>query len=124
MIIKNPTEVGFFITFLNGMLIDLLQETKINHMQKLLSKQFYVSLFSVLMLCLVQAVLFAQDSASTSSSSSTTTSSTTVPSTSSIQPWMWVVGGAVLLIIIIALLRSGGSSTTSSEKVTVTKEVE
>lgn len=116
--------MGFFIAFLNGMLIDLLQETKINHMQKLLSRQFYVSLFSVLMLCLVQAVLFAQDSTSTSSSSTTTSSTTTEPVTGAIQPWMWVVGGAVLLIIIIALLRSGGSSKTSSEKVTITKEVE
>lgn len=96
----------------------------LNHMQKLFSKQFYVSIFSILMLCLVQVTLFAQDSASTSSSSSTTSTSTSVPSTATIQPWMWIVGGAVLLIIIIALLRSGGSSTTSSEKVTVTKEVE
>ncbi len=109
---------------LNGMLIDLLPETKLNHMQKLLTKQFYVSLFGVLMLCLVQAVLFAQDSSSTSSSSTTTSSTTTEPTSATIQPWMWVVGGAILLIVIIALLRSGGSSTTSSEKVTVTKEVE
>lgn len=88
---------------------------KINFMKNLFRKQTYIAVMTTLFLALTQAVVWAQDSATTSSSTTTSTSTTTEPM--AIQPWMWVVGGAIVLIIIIALLRSG-----SKEKVIVSKE--
>ncbi|MEO8860692.1 MAG: hypothetical protein ABI358_04670 [Ginsengibacter sp.] len=89
-------------------------------MKKIFNRQFYIFLFSLAMLTLTRALVFAQDSAA----GSTTTSSTTSSSTTAIQPWMWIVGGAVLLIIIIALLRGNSNTSTGTahtDKVTYTK---
>ena len=77
-------------------------------------------LFVLLLMC--QAMVWAQDSASTSVS--TTTSSTTTTETWYTQPWVWIVGGAALLLLIVALVRGGGSDRSGrTDRVTVTKSV-
>ena len=85
-------------------------------MKKIFNRQTYIYLFSFIMLSLVQAIVYAQDSAGSSSQSTTTTTA----STTTVQPWVWVVGGVVLLLIIIALVRGGGSKG-RTDSVTYTK---
>lgn len=84
-------------------------------MKKIATPANFKTFVSFLMLCCIQAMVWAQDSTSTSTSTSKTTTTTTT-STWYMQPWIWVVGGVLLLLIIIALMR-GSSSTT--EKTTV-----
>ena len=76
------------------------------------NKYFFLSLI----LSIVSAISFGQDSSATTSSTTTSTSTTT-QQTWFAQPWVWVVGGVVLLVLIIALVTSGKNS---SEKVSVT----
>ncbi len=85
-------------------------------MKKIISLQFYYSLFTIILIFFCNAIAFAQDSAVSSS----TTTTTTTQQTTTIQPWMWVVGGIVLLLIIIALVR-GNSGASHTDKVTYTK---
>lgn len=73
--------------------------------------------------CLLQVIVFAQDSAVKSTQTNQTTNSTATETTWYVQPWMWIVGGVVLLLLLIALFR-GKSTSTSSDRVTVTKTVE
>lgn len=75
---------------------------------------------AILMLCLFQTALLAQDT--TSSSSSTKTTTTTTTTTWYTQPWVWVLGGAIFILILFALMRGNRSSTT--EKTTVIRDKE
>ncbi len=86
-------------------------------MKKIISPQFYYSLFTLILICFYNALAFAQDSASSSS----TTTTTTTQQTTTIQPWVWVVGGVVLLLIIIALIRGNSGGASHTDKVTYTK---
>ncbi len=93
---------------------------------KQLTKAFsYKTFVTMIMLALMQAVAFAQDSTGggSSSTSSSTTSTTSTTQTWYTEPWVWIVGGAVLLLLIIALMRGNSNSDTRSDKVTVTKSV-
>jgi beta-lactamase regulating signal transducer with metallopeptidase domain len=93
---------------------------------KQLTKAFsYKALVTFLMITIMQAMAFAQDSTGSSkSSSSSSTTTTTTQETWYSQPWVWIVGGAVLLLLIVALMRgNSNSSDTRSDKVTVTKSV-
>ena len=74
----------------------------------------------MVMLCLFQTVLLAQDS--TGSSSSKTTTTTTTTTTWYTQPWVWVLGGAIFILILFALMRGNSSST--AEKTTVIRDRE
>ncbi|WP_276503894.1 hypothetical protein [Terrimonas pollutisoli] len=74
----------------------------------------------IIMLCLFQTALLAQDS--TSSSTSKTTTTTTTTTTWYTQPWVWVLGGAIFILILFALMRGNTSSTT--EKTTVVRDRE
>ncbi len=90
-------------------------------MKQLISPVFYKYSFVTLLLTIMQAVAWAQDSAVSATSTSTSTTSTT-ERTWYAEPWVWIVGGAVLILIIVALTRGGGSSSTgTTDRVTVTK---
>lgn len=94
-------------------------------MKQLPTWNIFKNFMSLLALCLVQTIVWAQDSVSSSSSSTKTVTTTTTTENWYAQPWVWVVGGAVLILLLVALLR-GGSSKASSEasrtdKVTVTR---
>ncbi len=84
----------------------------------------YKKIVTLFILSLIQAMVFAQDSA-VSSGSQTTTTTTASENTWYTQPWVWVVGGAVFLLLIVALVRSNSSSGDSrTDKVTYTKTTE
>ena len=78
-------------------------------------------LFTILSVCLFQAIAIAQDS----TVQTTQTSQTSTQTSFHVEPWMWIVGGVVVLLIIILLLRGQSTNnSTSSDRVTVTKTVE
>ena len=81
--------------------------------------------FMLILLTLTQAVVWAQDGASTSSSTTQTTTTTTETTQDwYTQPWVWIVGGAVFILILIALLRGNSSSNTEVSRTTVIKDRE
>ena len=66
--------------------------------------------FMLILLTLTQAVVWAQDSASTSSSTTQTTTTTTETTQDwYTQPWVWIVGGAIFILLLVALLRGNRS---------------
>ena len=89
-------------------------------MKQLTKIATYKVLISVLILNLIQAIVFAQDT-TRSSTTVTTHQETTTWYTS---PWVWIVGIAIFILLLVALL--GGKNrdrTGTSDKVTVTKSV-
>ena len=102
------------------MLLLIIKKIQMKQLAKSITYQKIVTLF---MLSLIQAMVFAQDSAASSGSQTTTT--TTSENTWYTQPWVWVVGGLVFLLLIVALVRSNSSSGDSrTDKVTYTKTTE
>lgn len=96
-------------------------------MKQLMKAERLQSFVMLLMLCLVQTVLWAQEGDGGGSESSTTTKTSvkvTEDATWYTAPWVWVVGAAVFILLLVALTRGGRSTDTrSSDRVTVTKEV-
>ena len=94
-------------------------------MKQLMKTLNLKQLFGLLMLCLVQTILWAQEGEAEGSTSTTKTSvKITEDTTWYTSPWVWVVGAAVFILLLVALTRGGGSrSAGSSDRVTVTKEV-
>jgi hypothetical protein len=77
---------------------------------------------ALVILCLLQTVVMAQDTSNSTSTRVETT--TTTKETWYAEPWVWVVGGAVLILILVALLRGNSSRRTDAsrtDKVTVTR---
>ena len=95
-------------------------------MKQLQQRLSFKSIITLLFLCLVQTVLWAQDSGGGESTTSTTktTITTSEGTTWYSSPWVWVVGAAVFILLLVALTRGGGGTRAgSSDRVTVTKEV-
>jgi hypothetical protein len=99
-------------------------------MKEVIKAQNWRGWFALLMFCLVQTVLWAQEEAGGSTGSSTSTTKTSVKITEDTtwyaSPWVWVAGAAVFILLLVALTRGGGSSRavdSRSDRVTVTKEV-
>ena len=93
-------------------------------MKQLQQRFSFKSFITLLFLCLVQTVLWAQDSGGESSTTTTKTSVTvSEDSTWYSSPWVWVVGAAVFILLLVALTRGGSSRSGASDRVTVTKEV-
>ena len=77
-------------------------------MKQLISPVFYKYSFVTLLLTIMQAVAWAQDSAVSATSTSTSTTSTT-ERTWYAEPWVWIVGGAVFLLLLVALMRGNSN---------------
>jgi hypothetical protein len=92
-------------------------------MKKIFSSQTYISIFSVLTLCvIINLISFAQDNAASSGSSSQTT--TSVQHFTTVQPWVWIVGGVILLVVIIAVVAgSRNKKIVQTDKTTYTKTI-
>ncbi|RYG42761.1 MAG: NAD(P)/FAD-dependent oxidoreductase [Chitinophagaceae bacterium] len=95
--------------------------TKTQHMKRLISSNCLKSAFLFITLCMMQVLVYAQDTTGASSSSSTKTTTTTT-TTWYTQPWVWVVGAVLLLVLIVALRRGNNSSTT--ERTTVIRDAD
>jgi phage-related minor tail protein len=85
------------------------------------------ALFTMVVLCFVQTIIWAQDSGGGTSSTSTTTKSVTITQSENwyTNPIVWVIGAAVFILLLVALTRGGGKRTDSAttDRVTVTKTV-
>lgn len=80
--------------------------------------------FTVLLLSMPFALVYAQDSTGSSTTITTKESTTTTTTEWYTQPWVWIVGGAVFIIILVALLRGNSSKdkTEISRSTTVIKD--
>ncbi|MBA4139898.1 MAG: hypothetical protein H0X70_05250 [Segetibacter sp.] len=101
-------------------------------MKQLTSGLTYKTIGTLIMLFVIQAICWAQESGGSgssgggeSSSGSVTHSTTTTTSNWYAQPWVWVIGAIALILLLVALLRgnSGGAAASASrtDKVTVSK---
>ena len=78
-------------------------------MKQLTIKISFRYILSLLMLCLIQTALWAQESGSGASEgggTSTTTSKTSITTTTEswyTSPWVWVAGAAVFILLLVAL---------------------
>ena len=79
----------------------------------------------LLLICLSQAIVFAQDSTVNASQSTTTTTTHTTAQTDIwyMQPWVWIAGGILFILLLLAMFRGGSNNASSTDKVTVTKTV-
>jgi hypothetical protein len=79
----------------------------------------YITVFC----CLLQTIIFAQDSTSTTTSTSSSTKVSIEEGTDWYSsPWVWVAGAAVFILLLVALLRSGGDKTVDRRDTVVHKE--
>lgn len=92
---------------------------------KQLNQHFsFKSFLALLLLCLVQTIVWAQDSGGSSSTSTTKTSVRVSEDTTWYSsPWVWVIGAAIFILLLVALTRGGSSRSGGTDRVTVTKEV-
>ncbi|MEO6071490.1 MAG: hypothetical protein ABIN57_04145 [Chitinophagaceae bacterium] len=94
---------------------------------KHLSKTFSIrSVITLVFLCAMQTILWAQDSTSSTMSSTKSVTTSTQTENWYSSPWVWLVGAAVFILLLIALTRGSSSKRTdnsSTDRVTVTKTV-
>jgi hypothetical protein len=102
-------------------------------MKQLTSGSTYKTIGTLIMLFVIQAICWAQESGSSGGgsgtggsgggeSSSVTHTTQTTTSNWYAQPWVWVIGAIALILLLVALLRgNSGAVASRTDRVTVTK---
>ena len=74
-------------------------------MNRIIELSSFKKIISILVLCFVQATVWAQDNGGGAVNVKITKDNGTWYA----QPWVWIVGGAVFLLLLVALLRNNNS---------------
>lgn len=75
---------------------------------------------STIMLLMIQAYIFAQDTTRIATTSATSTVTSEVWY---MQKWVWLIGAIVFILILVALFSGGSKNSSRTDKVIITKTV-